>query len=326
MKTFKPVYLLTRFLLTSQVYAFLPDQGSADVTFTCQEPDMRQKLSAPSQKSSFVHPPWLVYLPEDDSKCRGISPNAYWYNDQIHTFGNTGMMGKFHAFVAPVATKIIDRAAYENQDVRAAVSNLLHQKLCSNDIGGRYCVLDLCCGVGISTRALNLAFVKDADLVLGVDTSPEMIGMARGLTRQEYCTQKWRAKSNDYQKKSVAQFVQGNAERTRLPSQSFDLVTIMYSFHEAPYLGRYLMLREARRLLKHNGILAVVDICPEYTPSDTMLAGEPYVLEYQQNIMRQMARMTGFVDKEYHTLVPDHVGMWISSRYIEEDKRHSFRS
>ena len=39
-----------------------------------------------------------------------------------------------------------------------------------------------------------------------------------------------------------------------------------------------------------------------------------------------MARMTGFVDKEYHTLVPDHVGMWISSRYIEEDKRHSFRS
>lgn len=35
-------------------------------------------------------------------------------------------------------------------------------------------VVDLCCGVGFSTRALQNAF-PDAETVLGIDTSPEMV-------------------------------------------------------------------------------------------------------------------------------------------------------
>lgn len=71
-------------------------------------------------------------------------------------------------------------------------------------------------------------------------------------------------------------FSTGNAEDTELPSRSFDLVTVMYAFHEAPKNGRYKILKEAHRLLQPGGTLAVIDICTEYQPSKSMLAGEPY--------------------------------------------------
>jgi len=71
-------------------------------------------------------------------------------------------------------------------------------------------------------------------------------------------------------------FSKGNAENTELPSRSFDLVTVMYAFHEAPKHGRENILREAHRLLQPGGTLAVIDICTDYTPSKSMLAGEPY--------------------------------------------------
>jgi len=95
------------------------------------------------------------------------NPTEYWFDNRIHTFGNTGLFGGFHAAMAPMATKIIDDAAYEGMDVREMVSKDLNKLFSKN----KACVLDLCCGVGMSTRALGAAF-KDAQLVVGVDTSP----------------------------------------------------------------------------------------------------------------------------------------------------------
>jgi ubiquinone/menaquinone biosynthesis C-methylase UbiE len=109
-------------------------------------------------------------------------------------------------------------------------------------------------------------------------------------------------------------FIRSNAEKTKFSDGAFDLVTIMYLCHEAPKLGRYKIFREARRLLKPGGTLCVVDISPEYSPSESMLAGEPYVLEYQENIHSQIETITGFEDREYKVVVPGHVGMWLNTR------------
>ena len=87
-----------------------------------------------------------------------------------------------------------------------------------------------------------------------------------------------------------------------------------YAFHEAPKSGRYRILREARRLLLPGGKLCVVDITPDYQPAPSMLAGEPYVLEYQQNIMNQLKTIQGFRDFSYEPIVKGHVGMWILTR------------
>lgn len=73
-------------------------------------------------------------------------------------------------------------------------------------------------------------------------------------------------------------------------------------------------MQEAKRLLQPGGTLAVIDISTEYTPSKTMLQGEPYVLEYQENIHRELRKAQGFRFSGYTDPVPGRVGMWILKR------------
>jgi len=174
-------------------------------------------------------------------------------------------------------------------------------------------VVDLCCGVGISTRALRDAF-PDAETVVGIDTSSEMISMASFLSSHLSIVKPLVQRSMNVVRVSSTTFSRANAENTQLPSRSFDLVTVMYAFHEAPSHGRQNILKEAHRLLQPGGTLAVIDICTDYTPSKSMLAGEPYVLEYQKNIHRQLRTFRGFAEVTYKTVVPNHVGMWVMKR------------
>lgn len=250
------------------------------------------------------------------------------HTTQIHVFGNTGFLGAVHAAVAPLSTKIIDDAAYNGQDVRKVLSEELARMVGKQ----RARVADLCCGVGISTRALQDAF-PDAETVLGIDTSPEMISMAQFLTRHlamvkpffrraahqmkdSYKAMKKRGyATRPFQCYGATRFVRTNAENTHLPGKSFDLVTIMYGFHEAPRRGRERIMKEAHRLLAPGGTLAVIDISTDYEPSPSMLAGEPYVQEYQANIHRQLLHeIKGFSNARYRDVVPKHLGMWTLTR------------
>lgn len=205
-------------------------------------------------------------------------------------------------------------------------------------------ILDLCCGVGMSTRALQDAF-PNAKEVIGVDTSAEMISMANWINIQDSIVQpfvdsiKSSLKQMDLNlqrqycaiehksmqiKRQVSNkmiqacsrhtsFATENAEHTSFEDKSFDLITIMYGFHEIPKKGRDTILREARRLLRKGGVLALIDISPDYKPSQTMLKGEPYVQEYQKAIDKQLRKFSGF--KEWDkTLIPGHVKMWLLQR------------
>lgn len=204
-------------------------------------------------------------------------------------------------------------------------------------------ILDLCCGVGMSTRALQAAFPR-AEQVIGVDTSPEMISMAKVINVQDgiiapfvasiKLALKWldgnlQNQYSSMQHKSMkikqaaslkmaasirhTSFATGNAEHTPFESSSFDLITIMYGFHEIPKKGRDTILREAHRLLCKGGVLALIDISPDYQPSPQMLAGEPYILEYKQHIDKQLRKFAGF--KEWDkTLIKKHVKMWVLQR------------
>jgi SAM-dependent methyltransferase len=261
----------------------------------------------------------------------------YWFNNKIHTFGNTGFWGGLHAFVAPMATKLIDTLAYDGHSAREMIADRLRVVVPTPNPR----ILDLCCGVGISTRALEKAFKGKAEMLIGLDTSPEMIAMARAINDHQLGvgsfqdsfkqtlmplavavqsakvkarTMMDRAGKTANGMRTCTSYVLGNAQRTLFPNRSFDLVTIMYAFHEAPKYGRYLMLREARRLLSKGGKLVVVDICPTYTPSATMLAGEPFVLEYKESIQTQMKALKGFDEFDFQSVVDGHVVMWTLTR------------
>lgn len=260
-------------------------------------------------------------------------PFEYWSRPDIHTFGNMGLGGALHAAMAPIATKIIDVKAYGGVDVRKNISHELRTLVDKTNAR----VADLCCGVGMSTRALESAF-HDAEFLVGVDTSDEMIGMAQAISGHEQGIRSAMLRHNEALKKTLntrfnavleamsvidtnpypatrnrtqALYQLGNAEDTKLPHASMDLVTVMYGFHEVPMAARARIINEARRLLRRGGHLAIVDICPTYTPSPHMLAGEPFVKEYQKNIDHQLLHFPGFSLAKRQVVVPGHVNLWL---------------
>ncbi|KAL7578076.1 hypothetical protein ACA910_015010 [Epithemia clementina (nom. ined.)] len=307
------------------------DGGGATTTTTKTGAGKTQSVLPPRRAKT--HKRWGV-----DNTCR---EDEYWFDQRIHSLGNIGIGGGLHASIAPFATKRIDDLAYDGVDLRLVVAQELSKMVKTQKAR----VLDMCCGVGMSTRALCKAF-PDAQEIMGLDTSPQMVAMAEFVTNYAKTLVPWfqrfRAgieriyagscksgqewwKEQQLKRKleyggdhgslfDVPNFIKANAQDTKLPSKSFDLITIMYAFHEAPLQGRSSIMEEARRLLSPNGLLAIVDIATDYTPSKHMLAGEPYVLEYQQNIHNQLKSMKGFLLQEYKTLVPGHVGMWTLRR------------
>lgn len=282
-----------------------------DVTHSPFTPELESIISfIRGRKNKELLPKKKTFVPRKLLKT-DENPTEYWFDNRIHSFGNVGFLGAVHASAAPVATKLIDAKAYNNIDVRKLVSEELYEVVKKSKAR----LLDMCCGVGMSTRALGSAF-DDAEAIVGIDTSPEMIGVAKGLTRVkksfDFIEKRLLNNPNKFLSSGVkTKYARGNAEETIFPDKSFDLVTIMYAFHEIPRLGRFKILREARRVLQDKGTLAIVDICREYKPSSAMLMGEPYVVEYQKNIHKQIWKMSGFSNLRYKVIIPGHVCMWL---------------
>jgi SAM-dependent methyltransferase len=216
----------------------------------------KQKLNLPSAKKKVtVSPkpdknsqPTKSPLPRDVTRKKwGVDKDfhdEYWFNKNIHTLGNTGFFGAVHAAMAPTSTRLIDLLAYNGVDIRAKVAQELAQSFQNSKVR----VLDMACGVGFSTRALRDAFPK-AEMIVGIDTSPEMISMAKLIAFQDAVVcpfmefadkhmkgvqesikssgQAAKKAYDDAARSAIATFQRTNAEHTPFPSRSFDLVTIM---------------------------------------------------------------------------------------------------
>ena len=88
-----------------------------------------------------------------------LSKTPYWFNPNIHNLGNIGLGGKIHAEVAKLATITIDNLRYRGKNIRQEIYNSYNDEK----------ILDLCCGIGISTAPGNI----------GIDTSNEMLEVAK---------------------------------------------------------------------------------------------------------------------------------------------------
>lgn len=192
------------------------------------------------------------------------NPKHYYMDPRIHSLGNHGIGGKVHSILSPIFTKLIDKMAYKGVDIRKQVIE-------SYDKESKK--LDLCCGVGFSTPIENS---------IGVDSSHEMISMARKLFPEK-------------------EFVLGNAENY-IPDQVVDITTLFFGFHEIPQFARLNIIEKMQKYTKKE--IIIVDIAPEYEPSKSMLYGEPYLLEYKENINRDLIIFKNEV------LVPGHVNLW----------------
>jgi ubiquinone/menaquinone biosynthesis C-methylase UbiE len=196
----------------------------------------------------------------------------YYNNPNIHNFGNVGLGGKFHAYLAPYATKLIDKVRYNNIDLRQELLKT-YDKYYYNTYNRKAKIVDLCCGVGMSTH----------NSALGIDTSPEMINRAKKLHKNR--------------------FIIGNAEYYGATNE-FDVSTIIFALHEMPSYGYKNVIKNAK-YISRNEIL-VMDISPNYTPSKIMLSGEPYLENYKKNIDNYL-KSENF---KSINLIDNHVTLW----------------
>jgi len=107
-------------------------------------------------------------------------------------------------------------------------------------------ILEMCCGTGGSTVFIAEK-TKDNNKIVAIDLSSEQLKRAK---RKKY--------------KCQTDFINGDIMRSPFRDNSFDKVFVSHVIHEMPRENRLKTLQEAKRLLKPNGevIILEVDVPP----------------------------------------------------------------
>ncbi|MEH2081907.1 MAG: class I SAM-dependent methyltransferase [Nostoc sp.] len=146
-------------------------------------------------------------------------------------------------------------------------------------------ILDLACGVGLSTFTIQEIYPYAK--ITGLDLSPYFLAVAN------YRAQQRQAKIN---------WLHAQAESTGLPDASFDLVSIFLMCHELPQSATRQILAEMRRVLRPGGYLTIMDMNPKSEVYKKMPAyiltllksTEPYLDEYFALDIEQVIVEAGF--------------------------------
>ncbi len=141
-------------------------------------------------------------------------------------------------------------------------------------------ILDLGCGTGSTTLLLKKAFPQAE--VIGIDLSPYMLVVADHKAKQMGLEIQWQ---------------QGNAEKTRFPDASFDLVTASLLFHETPAIVAQSILQECHRLLTSGGEVLILDGNQKtlrQTEWLTQIFEEPYIQDYAAGNLDAWMGAAGF--------------------------------
>jgi ubiquinone/menaquinone biosynthesis C-methylase UbiE len=147
-------------------------------------------------------------------------------------------------------------------------------------------ILDLGCGTGSQTLMLKQALPTAK--ITGLDLSPHMLWMADYKARQAGLSIAW---------------LQGLAEATSLPAESFDLITVCFLFHETPPSIARSILTECYRLLRTGGRILILDGNQQILRHANWLIKlfrEPYSQVYAAEDTTQWVRAAGFTTVQTH--------------------------
>ncbi|XP_050248458.1 uncharacterized protein LOC126695671 [Quercus robur] len=158
-------------------------------------------------------------------------------------------------------------------------------------------ILDVGCSVGVSTGYLADNFPSAK--VTGLDLSPYFLAVAQ-----------FKEKKRSPRKNPII-WIHAKGEDTGLLSNSFDLVSMAYVLHECPENAIVNLVKEAFRLLRPGGTVALTDNSPkskilqELSPVlfTLMKSTEPFLDEYYLNDLEATLREAGFVN--VHTVLTD---------------------
>ncbi len=167
-------------------------------------------------------------------------------------------------------------------------------------------IVDLGCSVGISTRALQVAYPQAE--ITGVDLSPHFLAVAQFHDREA---------GNQLHNSPAIQWRHAAAESTGLPDQFCDIVTAFLVVHELPQPATRAILREARRLLRPGGHLAIMDSNPKAEGYSKMppyvltllKSTEPYLDEYFSLDIERAMEDVGFLPPSIFETSPRHYSL-----------------
>jgi SAM-dependent methyltransferase len=163
--------------------------------------------------------------------------------------------------------------------------------------------LDMGCSVGVGTLALldwleRRAGETAAPVVEGLDLSPQMLAVARVRDPEG----------------RIAAWHHAAAEASGLEGGAYDLITLQFVCHELPADATRAVLREAARLLRPGGVIALVDQDPDSevirrlpAPIATLLKStEPYLADYFGLDLPAALVEAGFSDVRREACDPRH--------------------
>ncbi|MBD2435444.1 class I SAM-dependent methyltransferase [Nostoc sp. FACHB-110] len=141
-------------------------------------------------------------------------------------------------------------------------------------------ILDLGCGTGSTTLMLKQTFPQAE--VIGLDLSPYMLVRAADKAKTAGLNIIWRHQ---------------NAQETKFPDASFDLVTVSLLFHETPSTVTQAILQESLRLLVAGGQVLILDGNQKALRQLDWLNNifeEPYIREYAADSLDARMGAAGF--------------------------------
>lgn len=159
-------------------------------------------------------------------------------------------------------------------------------------------ILDIGSSVGVGTRFLLDAF-PEAHVSL-LDLSPHFLASAKMFLETPGSPLfEPSAKERTY-------YYHQNAETTSCKAGSFDIISIQFVFHELPVEAANSVMKEAYRLLRPGGTLAILDLDPEnilglpFLRRSLFEISEPHVNDYTRKTnMLNMMKMFGFQNAGY---------------------------
>lgn len=196
--------------------------------------------------------------------CAAWNPRLYPYDPRIHNFGNHGALGSVHSLIAPLFTLYTDTTIY-GRNLRKEIVDMQ---------GADKTILDVGCGTGFSTSATLGS--------KGLDVSNEMLSAAKAIFPNK-----------DFEQAHIEEWV---------PDKQYDIVTIMFLFHEVPQQHRINIIEKLKLIAREK--IIVVDISPNYSPSELMITGEPYINDYLKNIRDDLSSFSEEI------IITNHVHSW----------------